>query len=217
MNFIFEQFKTGGDRNFGYLIGDREKGVGALVDPSYRPELLIERAKAQKLTVKYIINTHGHHDHINGNEQAKQATGAQIAIFKESAVPHDLVIEDETKLSLGQFTLQCFHTPGHAEDHIVIFIPQYQIALTGDHLFVGKIGGTSGEEDGRLQFDSLHRLLNVLPMETTIWPGHDYGCRPSSTLLLEKETNPFLLAKSLEAFIHLKTDWKSFKAEYGLR
>ena len=67
MKFIFEQIRTGGDRNFAYLVGDREAKVGAIVDPSYDPEAVVERAKAQGLEVKYILNTHGHKDHTNGS------------------------------------------------------------------------------------------------------------------------------------------------------
>mgnify|MGYP002524971662 CR=1 FL=1 len=85
MNFIFEQIHVGGDHNLGYLLGDREAGVAALIDPSYAPERLIDRARAQKLEVTHIINTHGHHDHVNGNEQAQALTDAPIPTHAEPA------------------------------------------------------------------------------------------------------------------------------------
>src|SRR5262245_34348503 len=67
MQLVFEQIRTGGDRNFGYLLGDRAAGQAVLIDPSYTPEVLVQRAADQGLRVDYILNTHGHPDHINGN------------------------------------------------------------------------------------------------------------------------------------------------------
>ena len=79
MQLIFEQIRPGGDRNFGYLIGDRDARAGVLIDPSYAPDVFAERAQAQGLTITHIINTHGHPDHINGNDRARALTGAVIA------------------------------------------------------------------------------------------------------------------------------------------
>ena len=90
------------------------------------------------------------------------------------------------------------------------------MALTGDLLFVGKIGGTAGERAARREYRSLERVLEELPDETTIWPGHDYGCRPASTVALEKATNPFLRCDGFDAFFDLKRRWSSFKEEHGL-
>ena len=216
MKFIFEQIRTGGDRNFGYLIGDREAKVGALVDPSYQPEVLVKRAEVQGLNIEYIFNTHGHGDHTNGNDRAQELTNAKVAAYQESHVPHDIGLKDVESITLGSYDLKILYTPGHSSDHIVIYIPEYSVAITGDHLFVGKIGGTGSEETSRQQYDSFQYMFRELPNETTIWPGHDYGCRPSSTLALEKATNPFLLAKDFEGFIELKHSWSSFKVEHGL-
>lgn len=216
MNFIFEQIRTGGDRNFGYLIGDRKAGACAFVDPSYQPQLFLDRAGAQKLKCQYIFNTHGHGDHTNGNETLKKVTKAKVAIHSSSSVEYDLGLEDDQILKVGSIEIRIIHTPGHIQDHVVYFLPNYNIALTGDHLFIGKIGGTGSQEDALLQYKSLNKLLDNLPKETTIWPGHDYGSRPCSTLAMEKDTNPFLLAKNFEEFSHLKDTWRSFKQEYGL-
>jgi len=216
MDFIFEQIKTGGDRNFGYLIGDRASKEAALVDPSYSPEQLVKRATVQGLKVKFIINTHSHGDHTNGNNTAKELTGAQIAAFRDSFVNPEVSLEDKQNLVLGEMVLMVFHTPGHCNDHIVINVPKHRIALTGDHLFVGKVGGTSSEHDARLQYDNLWKLYDMMPEETTVWPGHDVGCRPSSTLALEKACNPFLSAADFEAFYNLKNRWSTVKSDFGL-
>lgn len=217
MSFIFEQIRTGGDRNFAYLIGDGSTQEAVVIDPSYAPEKVIERAKEQGLKVSMILNTHGHGDHTNGNHTAQELTEAKIATFKDSSVQHELDLDDGQILSLGNLHLKIFHTPGHCEDHIVIYVEKYHIAITGDHLFVGKIGGTPTEDQAKLQYENLQRLLNELPPETTIWPGHDVGARPSSTLELEKVSNPFLMVKNFEEFSNLKKNWSTFKQKRGLK
>lgn len=217
MQLVFEQIRTGGDRNFGYLLADRQAQQAVLIDPSYAPEALIERAHEQNLKVTYIINTHGHPDHINGNEQAVALTGALVAAHPDVPTRVDIRLGGGDWLAVGAFGLQFFHTPGHAADHLVVFEPSYRILITGDLLFVGKVGGTRSDEDARTEWDSLQRLLGAVPDDTTVWPGHDYGIRPSSTIALEKRTNPFLLCPDVAAFIRLKAEWADFKKRYGLK
>ncbi|MCZ6792811.1 MAG: hydroxyacylglutathione hydrolase family protein [Planctomycetota bacterium] len=217
MRFVFEQIRTGGDRNFAYLVGDRQERVAVIVDPSYDPDGVVERATAQGLSVEYIINTHGHPDHTNGNGRARELTGAPLAAYRESRVSPDVKLGDGDELEVGSVLLRFTHVPGHCDDHLLIHLPREKVALTGDLIFVGKIGGTDSDDAARLEFESLRKALGELPDETTIWPGHDYGCRPSSTVALEKATNPFLLAADIDAFLDLKAKWSSFKAERGLR
>lgn len=217
MNFIFEQIPTGGDRNFAYLIGDRSNRIATIVDPSFNPDAVIERARVQSLMVKYIINTHGHSDHINGNVKAKQITGAPIAAYKGALPAPDIALDNNISLMVGNVQLNFFHAPGHANDHIVIWLPTQHITITGDILFVGKIGGTWSEKDAHTEWNSLQFLLNILPEDATIWPGHDYGCRPSSTIALEKLCNPFLQCKDIKEFLCLKNEWTEFKLKHGLK
>lgn len=217
MRFIFEQIRVGGDRNFGYLLGDREAGAGLLIDPSYAPEMLVERATAQGLRVTHVLNTHGHPDHTNGNEAAKALTGAQIAGGPKHPGPVDLSLGDGDVVAFGEYALRVWHVPGHHPDHLAFLVEGQEAALTGDLLFVGKVGGTQTEADGRAEWASLQRLLREWPEHTTIWPGHDYGARPSSTVAWEKRNNPFLLCADVEAFLEAKQAWPAFKATHGLR
>ncbi len=109
------------------------------------------------------------------------------------------------------------HVPGHCADHITLYEPTHQLLITGDLLFVGKVGGTQTPEDAATEWHSLQRVLAATPDAATVWPGHDYGVRPSSTIALEKTTNPFLLCRDEGEFLALKTDWANLKARLGLR
>lgn len=217
MRFIFEQLRVGGDRNFGYLIGDREAGVGVLVDPSGTPEAAVERAAAQGLRITHILNTHGHSDHTNGNAAAKAATGAKIAGGPGHPGPVDITLQDGDLVPCGSFPLRVWHVPGHCPDHLAFLIEGQAAGLTGDLLFVGKVGGTRSERDGRTEWESLQRLLAEWPADATIWPGHDYGARPSSTLAWERQFNPFLQCTDAASFLRLKQAWPGFKAGHGLK
>ena len=215
MQLIFEQIRAGGDRNFGYLVGDRDARRGILIDPSYSPDLFVDRARAQDLTITHIINTHGHSDHVNGNARAKELTGAPVAAHP--LLHPDVALGDREELAVGSLRFVTFHVPGHSPDHLTIYQPAHQILLTGDLLFVGKIGGTGTDDDAADEWDSLQRLLAEIPDAATVWPGHDYGVRPSSTIALEKSTNPFLRCSDLPAFLQMKAEWPAFKQRLGLK
>src|SRR5262245_22727099 len=114
MRLIFEQIRAGGDRNFGYLLGDRDARRGVLIDPSYSPETFVERAAQQHLAITHIVNTHGHPDHINGNAKASELTAAPVAAFKDSAlVRPDVGLSADDELAVGSLRLQFMHVPGH--------------------------------------------------------------------------------------------------------
>lgn len=217
MDFILEQLRVGGDRNFGYLVGDRAARVAAAIDPAFSPALFLERAEAQGLRIAWILNTHGHGDHTNGNAELKRRTGARIAAHAAAPSKPDLALADGDEVAVGSLAIRALHVPGHTGDHLLFFLPREKVAITGDLLFVGKVGGTSTDEEARAEYESLRRVLRELPPETTVWPGHDYGCRPSSTLALEALMNPFLRVPDLAAFLGLKREWAHFKQRHGLK
>jgi glyoxylase-like metal-dependent hydrolase (beta-lactamase superfamily II) len=215
MQLVFEQIRSGGDRNFGYLLGDRTAGAAALIDPSYSPEVFVERARAQNLTVSHVINTHGHPDHVNGNERALALTRATLAAHPllGPATP----LSDGEEVAIGSLRLMVYHVPGHSDDHLLLYERTHRLLITGDLLFVGKVGGTQSDLQARAEWRSLRRLLDTIPDEATVWPGHDYGARPSSTVGLERATNPFLLCADEAAFLRLKTEWPQLKQRLGLK
>ena len=215
MQLIFEQIRAGGDRNFGYLLADRDAGRGVLIDPSYSPEQFVERARAQRITITHVVNTHGHPDHTNGNQTAVSLTGAVLAAHPALS-PGKPLLDDE-RFQVGAWALHVLHVPGHADDHITLYEPVHQILITGDLLFVGKVGGTSNDRDATTEWESLQKVLRSVPDTASVWPGHDYGIRPSSTIGMERASNPFLRCRDLEEFLKLKAEWSSVKLRLGLK
>jgi hydroxyacylglutathione hydrolase len=217
VQLVFEQIRSGGDRNFGYLLGDREARVGVFIDPSFSPGTFVTRAREQGLAISHVLNTHGHADHTNVNTQAMMLTRARLAAHPEAASKPAIPLTDGQVLAIGDLRLQCFHVPGHFYDHIALFESRFELLMTGDLLFVGKVGGTPDDASAELEWHSLQRLIHAVPDSTTIWPGHDYGVRPSSTMALERATNPFLRCESLPEFLKMKAAWPVFKKEHGLK
>jgi glyoxylase-like metal-dependent hydrolase (beta-lactamase superfamily II) len=215
MQLVFEQIRSGGDRNFGYLLGDRDAKAAIVVDPSYSPDQFVERAREQGLRITHIVNTHSHPDHVNGNERAVELTAAPLAAHP--TMRPDVPLADGADLHVGALRLTILHVPGHCDDHIVLFEPAYRLLITGDLLFVGKVGGTRSDDEARVEWNSLQTLLTTIPDDVTVWPGHDYGARPSSTMGLEKQSNPFLRCRDLAEFLALKRDWPAYKKQLGLR
>ena len=126
----------------------------------------------------------------------------------------DVKVDEGDTLPLGNLTLKFLYTPGHTDDHICVVCEDN--VITGDVLFVGKVGGTDLGPGARKEWDSLQKLME-LPDETNVWPGHNYGVAPTSTIGHEKETNPFLIQPTFDAFIDLKANWLDYKKKHGIK
>ncbi|MDH3216017.1 MAG: MBL fold metallo-hydrolase [Candidatus Krumholzibacteria bacterium] len=211
---IFHQIDAGGDRNFAYLMADEDGGRAALFDPPADSERYLSLVAKHGLTVDYIILTHGHADHTLGVDQARRQTQARVVAHPRNPVGADVRVVDGDTLVLGSLTLKFFYTPGHSDDSICVLGEDKLI--TGDTLFVGKVGGTDYGENARKEYDSLHQKLMILEDDIEVYPGHNFGVKPSSTIGHERNTNPFLLGKSFEDFVHLKKNWLQYKKEHGI-
>ncbi|MBF0431697.1 MAG: MBL fold metallo-hydrolase [Fibrobacteria bacterium] len=211
---FIKQFKTGGDRNFGYLATDDESKKAIVIDPSYSPGMITSFAKENNFVIQYAFCTHDHYDHTNGNREFFTTTGIPPLLFGQKEPSSGVTIQDNTSIPLGKSNLIILHTPGHTSDSICIVLGD--AVFTGDTLFVGKVGGTDFGRQAEIEYLSLHEKLLTLPDNTRVFPGHDYGIAPTSTIGNEKETNPFLLQPNLESFIDLKTNWLQYKQQYGI-
>ena len=212
---IVKQFSTGGDRNFGYLIADDKTRQAVVVDPSYSPDKIVKYADENNFKIVYVFYTHDHFDHTNGNETIKRLTGCEPLGYGSVEPTTGIKIIEMARLSLGELSIKVFHTPGHTQDSICILIDD--AVFTGDTLFVGKVGGTDYGEQAWQEYNSLHKKLMSLPDETKVYPGHDYGTAPESTIKHEKETNPFIIQKDFDAFVNLKKNWLDYKREHGIK
>ncbi len=211
---MIHTFRTGGDRNLAYMVTDPRTKQAAVIDPSYDPLALVEHAKLEGLAIRYAFNTHDHPDHTNGNAAFERATGVRPLKLGAIDPATGTCIEDAAVLPLGDLSIRILHTPGHTTDSICLLIDG--ALFTGDTLFVGKVGGTDLGAGAREQYESLHRKLLTLPPETHVYPGHDVGETPSSSVGVEKATNPFLLQPDFPSFVHLKSTWATYKEEHGI-
>ncbi|MBN1550494.1 MBL fold metallo-hydrolase [bacterium] len=209
---IMLQIKSGGDRNFSYIIGDESSRLCAVIDPGYHPQKLHGEARNNNLNVKFIICTHNHFDHTAALGELKRITNATTVGYGSQ---YDISVVDNTNLDLGHTQLTFIHTPGHTPDSICILAGNK--LFTGDTLFVGKVGGTAGNQDARQEYESIHNKILALPENTEIYPGHDYGTAPFSTVSAEKRTNPFILQENFEKFLNLKKNWLAYKKEHGIK
>ncbi|MFC1477771.1 hydroxyacylglutathione hydrolase family protein [candidate division KSB1 bacterium] len=211
---IIEQIKTGGDRNFGYVVIDESSKQAALIDPSFSPEKLVEFSFKRNFIVRYNFNTHNHYDHSNGNQKVQELTGIRPLMYGEIDRPSGVQVLDGSLFEFGDMSITVIHTPGHTDDSICLFIGD--ALFTGDTLFVGKVGGTDFGKQARAEYNSLHEKLMKLPDNTRIFPGHDYGTAPESTIGHERTTNPFLILPDFESFLELKRNWLEYKREHGI-
>lgn len=209
---VFEQVRVGGDRNFAYIVGDESTRQSVVIDPAFSPEKVVARCKELGLEIKYLVNTHGHYDHTGGNDEVTRTTGAEVV--GHPLTRPDVAVKDGEEIVMGNLTLRFIYTPGHTSDSICLLADGK--LMTGDTLFVGKVGGTGFGEDVRNEYDSLHEKLMTLPDDVEVYPGHDYGTAPISTIGHERATNPFLLRETFEDFVDLKRNWAEYKREHGI-
>lgn len=179
-------YKGGYDRNFFYLL-ESKKEV-AVID-CFSAKLVLDYLRTNEAKLKYIISTHSHFDHIEANMELQKETNAKLVMHKINQ--SDIPVNEGDELKLGNGKLKILHTPGHTADSICIL--SGKILFTGDTLFVGCIGGHFYEDSAKTQPKSLKRLINLAD-DIEIYPGHDYGNTPTSTIKKERETNRHLFA-----------------------
>jgi hydroxyacylglutathione hydrolase len=200
------QLEVGPMANFSYIIADENKRVAAIVDPSWDLEKMYTILEAKKWRVTMIINTHNHFDHVLGNEQIASRTGARIAQHQDSNWEGKYVsITDGEQIPLGDTVIKVLHTPGHSKESISLLVNDESV-FTGDTLFVGGCGRVDllGGDVNEM-YDSLYNKVLQLNEDLIVYPGHNYGSSPWSTIGKEKKNNPTLQSRSREEFVKFMT------------
>ena len=191
------------------ILGDEVSREAIVVDPGDDISRIVSTLEQHRLTVKQIIVTHAHIDHIAGAQRLKKLTGAPI-LYNQSdlplvklmdiqagwlgiptpeVAPPDANLEDGQIVSIAGLTGSILHTPGHTEGSVCLYLPDQTLLLAGDTLFSGSIGRTDlpGGNSGKL-LQSIHNSLLTLPEDVIVIPGHG----PKTSIGVEKESNPFL-------------------------
>jgi hydroxyacylglutathione hydrolase len=197
---FFRQVQKYGD-NFSYVVADEVTREAGVFDPSFNAGEIISVLKAERLKLKYVFNTHGHSDHTAGNEELCSMFDAKIVAHRLSRVDAAVRVDDGAVVFLGSVRISAIHTPGHTVDSICLLVNNRKL-LTGDTLFVGECGRTDlPGGNSRSMYDSLFNKLLRLDDDVEVYPGHDYGLTPYSTLGQEKRSNYTLQPRSLKEFI----------------
>ena len=201
-NFVVDRLEVGPLAANCYIVRDTTTGSACLIDPGGEPARIKSFLKKNGLGLKFIINTHGHGDHILGNgyfdvpiyihrlekdflsDPAKNLSGAFGLELKTPDA--DKLLEEGDRIALDSLELEIIHTPGHTPGGISIRLDG--VVFTGDALFAGSIGRTDlPDGDSELLIRSIREKLFTLSDETIVYPGHG----PETTIGVEKKTNPF--------------------------
>lgn len=192
------------------ILGDETSREAIVVDPGDDIQKIFAILVRHKLTVKYIVITHAHIDHIAGAQQLKRLTAAPILYNQNDlslvkmmdlqaswlGMPTPEVAAPDAPLTEGQtiavegISGSVLHTPGHTQGSVCLYIPERSLLLAGDTLFAGSVGRTDlPGGNARQLIDSIRSKLMALPEQTLVIPGHG----PNTTIGEEKESNPFLI------------------------
>lgn len=186
--------------NFTYIVADEETDEAVIIDPSWDLEKVFDALKKNGWKAKYVINTHSHFDHVLGNEQVTKVTKAKIIQHKASELEKDVAVSEGDTIRLGSIEMKVVHTPGHSKDSICLVLDG--VVFTGDTLFVGSCGRVDlPGSDPKEMYESLLNRLAGLDDKLVVYPGHNYGQAPTSTIGFEKKFNLVLQPRTEQEFL----------------
>lgn len=206
---LCKMFVAGPVETNGYLIADHTGGVAAAIDaPAGVTDAYLKQANEWRTPIRYILNTHGHWDHVWDNAELRRRTGAQLGVHRDSAPllqlqqarwfgvaevmepsQPDFFLEHGQTITVGNLRLEVRAAPGHCPGSVVLWVPSENVVFAGDVLFAGSVGRTDlpgGDMDTLLQ--SIREQLLTLDDTVRVLPGHG----PATTIGAERVTNPFL-------------------------
>lgn len=208
---IIHQLQLGRHDNFVYVLADANTGDAVVIDPAWDVPAIEALLTEKGYRLAAVWLTHGHADHTNG--VSALLAGKSVPIYLSRHMPSgwrpcaesgpELTIiefDDNETLYVGEQAFSVLHTPGHSPDGSC-FLHGNQL-IAGDTLFIDGCGRCDlPDSDVNAMFDSIHNRLMLLPDETVIYPGHDYGEQPVDTLANQKQTNRFMRAANRAAFV----------------
>jgi hydroxyacylglutathione hydrolase len=191
------------------ILGDKQSNEGVVIDPGADCEMILGAIARLGLKIKYLINTHGHFDHVGCNGPLLKETGAEFLIHEKdlgllkmasrTAHKYGLVVEDSPapnryladgmRLEFGRRSIEVLHTPGHTEGGCCLLLRNEKLVVTGDTLFADSVGRTDlpgGSHE--ILMASIQEKLMPLEDDTLVWPGHG----PSTTIGHERRLNPYI-------------------------
>ena len=194
------QIPVGQMANFTYIVADEETDEAAIIDPSWDLEKVFDALKKNGWKAKYIINTHSHFDHVLGNEQIAKVTKAKIIQHKDSQLEKNIAVSEGDVIRVGSIEMKVVHTPGHSKDSMCLVLDG--MVFTGDTLFVGNCGRTDlPGSDPKEMYNSLLNIVSRLDDKLVVYPGHNYGQAPTSTIGFEKKFNLVLQPRTEQEFL----------------
>lgn len=198
MSLQIEQLAVGPMQNFSYLVWDELSRAAAVVDPGWDPAQIIAQADQRNFTLSAVWLTHTHFDHVQHLPELFQLLGKTLPIFVHEAEQHLVpatqaelhATQNLSELKLGAEKVMCWHTPGHSPGGQCFVSDKW--VITGDTLFVGACGRADLPGSSPRELTKSLKRLSMLPENTVVYPGHDYGDEATSTIGEEKKHNPFM-------------------------
>lgn len=175
-----------------FIIGDDKSGESVVIDPGGDAPQILSVIEKEAIIVKYIVNTHGHFDHVGANAEVKEATGAKLLIHKTEDPGNakaDGYLAEGDFVEFGPYKLKVLDTPGHSIGGISLYMEEAEVVFVGDSLFAGSIGRTDfpGASFDVLA-ESIRTKIYTLPDQTMVMPGHGLV----TSVGQEKRSNPFV-------------------------
>lgn len=205
-NIFIKQMAVGPMMNYSYLIGDKVTKEMAVVDPGWDAEKIMQEAKSAGFELKYILATHTHFDHIHDISKIISALNVTTIVHEAEAGALEgegniKTVSDGDMFNVGGLELKAIHTPGHTKGSICYLLDS--ALFTGDTLFIDGIGRTDLEGGDTEEMFASMRKLASLSDNIIIYPGHNYGPQPTSTIGEQKKTNVYLTCRNISDFLRI--------------